>query len=104
MVHHLLNQGALVNQRDRRFGMTALHRAAFLAHCDGYLELYEYLLSRGADPSIASNDYEPYLNPGPKLPRDLCQTPAARASVEALERQYAGTPRQPLPHPDVGDW
>ncbi len=42
-VHHLLNCGAHVNQRDPR-GFTPLHRAAHLAHLDGYLELYEYLL------------------------------------------------------------
>lgn len=43
MVHHLLNNGADVNQRDDK-GLTALHRAAHLAQYDGYLELYEYLL------------------------------------------------------------
>ena len=42
-VHHLLSLGAHVNQRDRQ-GFTPLHRAAYLAHLDGYLELYEYLL------------------------------------------------------------
>lgn len=45
-VHHLLNNGAEVNQRDNR-GFTPLHRAAYLAHLnDGYLEIYEYLLVR----------------------------------------------------------
>lgn len=42
-MHHLLNNGAEVNQRDDK-GMTPLHRAAYLAQYDGYLELYEYLL------------------------------------------------------------
>ena len=42
-IHHLLNSGAEVNQRDDK-GFTALHRAAYLAHYDGYLEIYEYLL------------------------------------------------------------
>ena len=42
-MHHLLNNKAEVNQRDEK-GMTPLHRAAFLAQYDGYLELYEYLL------------------------------------------------------------
>jgi ankyrin repeat protein len=41
--HHLLNNGALVNQADGR-GWTPLHRAAHLAHLEGYLEIYEYLL------------------------------------------------------------
>lgn len=44
-MHHLLNNGAEINQRDDR-GWTPLHRAAHLAHYDGYLELYEYLLVR----------------------------------------------------------
>jgi [acyl-carrier-protein] S-malonyltransferase len=44
-VHHLLNNGAEVNQRDDK-GFTPLHRAAYLAHYDGYLEIYEYLLVR----------------------------------------------------------
>ncbi len=44
--HHLLNSGALVNQRDGQ-GWTPLHRAAHLAHLDGYLEIYEYLLVGG---------------------------------------------------------
>lgn len=42
-MHHLINNGAEINQRDER-GWTPLHRAAHLAHYDGYLELYEYLL------------------------------------------------------------
>lgn len=44
MVHYLVNMGASVNQRDNK-GMTPLHRAAFLAHVNGYLEIYEYFLS-----------------------------------------------------------
>ena len=44
------------------------YRAAYLAQYDGYLELYEYLLSRGGDPSIRTKDYDPYLNPGRKTP------------------------------------
>ncbi len=34
-----------MNQRDDR-GFTPLHRAAYLAHYDGYLEIFEYLLVR----------------------------------------------------------
>lgn len=48
-MHHLLNNGAEVNQRDEK-GMTPLHRAAFLAQYDGYLEIYEYLLVRSCSP------------------------------------------------------
>lgn len=43
MVHHLLNNGADVNQRDDK-GLTPLHRTAHLAQYDGYAEIYEYLL------------------------------------------------------------
>lgn len=46
MVHHLLNNGADVNQRDDK-GLTPLHRAAHLAQYDGYTEIYEYLLVGG---------------------------------------------------------
>ena len=42
-MHHLLNNGAEVNQADEK-GFTPLHRAAYLAQYDGYLEIYEYLL------------------------------------------------------------
>jgi hypothetical protein len=43
-LHHIIrNCPEVVNQRDDR-GFTALHRAAHLAHHDGYLEIYEYLL------------------------------------------------------------
>ncbi len=42
-IHYLLSLGAEVNQRDDK-GFTPLHRAAYLAQYDGYLEIYEYLL------------------------------------------------------------
>ena len=42
-IHHLLKNGAEINQRDDK-GFTPLHRAAYLSHYDGYLEIYEYLL------------------------------------------------------------
>ncbi|KAG1664705.1 hypothetical protein FOA52_006680 [Chlamydomonas sp. UWO 241] len=104
MLHHLLNSGAEVNQRDAK-GFTPLHRAAYLAHLDGYLELYEYLLSRGADPSIASEDYDPYLDPGCKLPADVAvEEGGTREALRALEEKYAGVEKAPQPHPDVGDW
>ena len=45
-LHHIIrNFRETVNQRDPR-GLTALHRAAFLAQYDGYLQIYEYLLVR----------------------------------------------------------
>jgi len=103
-LHHLLNLGAEINQRDSK-GFTPLHRAAFLSHFDGYLEIYEYLLSRGADPSIKTEDYDPYLNPGPKLPVEVAvDDDAIRAKLLALEKKYAKTPKAKQSHPDVGCW
>jgi [acyl-carrier-protein] S-malonyltransferase len=70
MLHHLIRKGAEVNQRDDK-GFTALHRAAYLAQYEGYLQIYEYLLSEGADPNVLTNDYDPYLNPGKKTPIEV---------------------------------
>ena len=149
-----------MNQRDDK-GFTALHRAAYLAQYDGYLEIYEYLLvrggvgqaggrgpgrapreerpgavwprrsrprparpvhpltptplphlsstakppslppsltpsrqSRGADPSLRTEDYDPYLNPGRKLPVEVAlDDEALRAKLLALERKYADVPK-----------
>lgn len=58
-LHHLLNNGAEINQRDDR-GFTPLHRAGYLAHYDGYMEIYEYLL---VDPVLAL--FFPWLQLGP---------------------------------------
>ena len=41
----MIRKGAEVNQRDDK-GFTALHRAAYLAQYEGYLQIYEYLLVR----------------------------------------------------------
>jgi len=103
MVHHLLNNGAEVNQRDQMRGYTALHRAAIVAHYPGGLELYEYLLSRGADPSLLSHDYDPYLQPGSKLPVDEAQDQIKPRLLE-LEAAYKDTPKARIPHPDIGDF
>ena len=89
MLHHLLNNGAEVNQRDEK-GYTPLHRAAYLAHYDGYLEIYEYLLSRGADPSLKTEDYDPYLNPGRKTPVEVATEDGdVRQKLVQLEKKYA---------------
>eukprot|EP00873_Tetraselmis_striata_P035122 jgi/Tetstr1/455386/TSEL_042218.t1 len=105
MVHHLLNMGAEINQRDDR-GWTPLHRAAHLAQYPGYLEIYEYLLSRGADPSILSDDYDTYLNPGKKTPADteLSCDQNVKDKILALEKLYASVPKAPETHPDIGCW
>jgi len=104
MIHHILNNGGEVNQRDKR-GFTALHRAAYLAHFEGYMEIYEYLLSRGADPSIKSEDYDPYLNPGKKLPIDVAvDDKETKSKLKDLEAKYGKTPKEREPHEDIGDW
>lgn len=93
-----------MNQRDER-GFTPLHRAAYLAHYDGYLEIYEYLLSRGADPSIRTEDYDPYLNPGCKLPVEVATDAGdTRARLLALEAKYKAVSKAKVPHPFIGDW
>ncbi|XRB13140.1 malonyl-CoA-acyl carrier protein transacylase [Pseudoscourfieldia marina] len=104
MLHHLLNNGAEINQQDDK-GFTPLHRAAYLAHYEGYLEIYEYILSRGGDPSIRTFDYDPYLNPGCKLPVDVAVDDAnVRGAIDALNKKYANVQKVRVPHADIGDW
>ena len=48
--------------------------------------------SRGADPSIRTEDYDPYLNPGHHLPIDIAsEDTTVRAKLLALDEKYAGT-------------
>ena len=103
-LHHLLNNGAEVNQRDEK-GFTPLHRAAYLAHYDGYLEIYEYLLSRGADPSLLTEDYDPYLNPGRKTAIEIAsEEKDTRDKLKKLEKKYASVKKAREPHSLIGDW
>ena len=105
MLHHILrNCPQAVNQRDVR-GFTPLHRAAYLAQYDGYQELYEYLLSEGADPTIVTEDYDPYLNPGRKTPIEVAvKDGPTRDALRFLEEKYADTKKKSKPHGDIGDW
>ena len=105
MLHHILrNCPVAINQRDPR-GFTPLHRAAYLAQYDGYLEIYEYLLSEGADPSLRTDDFDPYLDPGTKLPVDVAiKDDATRDAIRALEEKYASVPKKPEPHADISGW
>lgn len=73
IVRALVEAGAPVNARSGS-GTTALHTAAFL----GDMEVAELLLSRGADPRIASNDG--------KTPIDLARERGHAALAERLER------------------
>jgi hypothetical protein len=46
--------------------------------------------SRGADPSILTDNYDPYLNPGKKLPVEVAvEEGDTRAKLIALEKKYA---------------
>jgi hypothetical protein len=54
-------------------------------------QIYEYLLSRGADPSVLSEDYDPYLSPGAKLPLDMAvEEGPTRQLLRDLETKYQG--------------
>ncbi|XRB03005.1 S-malonyltransferase [Pycnococcus provasolii] len=104
MVHHLLNNGAEINQRDDK-GFTPLHRAAYLAQYEGYLEIYEYLLSRGGDPAIRTENYDPYLNPGRHLPVDVAvEDQNVRDALRALEKKYEHVEKVREPNEDISDW
>lgn len=50
--------------------------------------------SRGADPSIRTEEYDPYLNPGHHLPIDIaCEDEGVRAKLLDLDKKYADTPK-----------
>lgn len=61
--------------------------------------------SQGADPTILSEDFDPYLDPGRKLPVDMAiEDDEIRNKLKALEEKYAKTPKVREPHPDIGCW
>lgn len=61
--------------------------------------------SRGADPTIRSENFEPYLSPGKKLPVEVAtEDESIRSKLETLEKLYAQTPKAKEPHPDIGCW
>lgn len=63
--------------------------------------------SRGADPSLRTEDYDPYLSPGRKLPVEVAVDDdggVVRGRLLALEKKYAGVPKKAQPHPDIGCW
>lgn len=61
--------------------------------------------SRGADPSLLTEDYDPYLSPGRKLPVEVAaDDDAVRSKLLALEKKYAAVPKKRQPHPHIGCW
>ena len=105
MVHHILRHvPECINQRYSK-GFTPLHRAAYLAQFDGYLEIFEYLLSEGADPTIKCEDYDPYLNPGRRTPLELVKKDKeVHDQLVELVEKYANVEKRPEPHPCLADW
>lgn len=63
------------------------------------------LQSRGGDPSILTEDYDPYLSPGRKSPLEMAiEDESVRDKLRSLEKLYADTPKVREPHPDIGCW
>ena len=61
--------------------------------------------SRGADPGIRTEDYDPYLDPGKKIPVELAiEDEEVRAQLLALEKKYASINKVREPHPNIGCW
>ena len=49
-----------------------------------------YTQTRGADPSIRTENYDPYLSPGHKLPIEVAlEEKELRDKLKALEKKYA---------------
>lgn len=63
------------------------------------------LQSRGADPTILSENFEPYLSPGRKAPVEVAtEDEEVCSKLMALEKLYTDTPKSREPHPDIGCW
>ena len=61
--------------------------------------------SRGADPSIRTENYDPYLDPGCKTPQEVAiEDDEIQDALQNLEQKYADVPRVREPHPDIGCW
>ena len=57
--------------------------------------------TRGADPSVRTNNYDPYLSPGLKLPIEVAlDDEELRGKLKALDKKYAKASRtSPELHP-----
>lgn len=60
------------------------------AHCSLDAHHSVLLQSHGADPAILSEDFDPYLDPGRKSPRQVAsKEPAVQEALAALDMRYA---------------
>ena len=58
-----------------------------------------------ADPSLRTDDFDPYLDPGTKLPVDVAiKDDATRDAIRPLRRSARASWKKPEPHADIGDW
>eukprot|EP00884_Botryococcus_braunii_P004606 jgi/Botrbrau1/14146/Bobra.182_3s0087.1 len=101
-------RGAEVNQQEMERGWTPLHHCAYMAHHPEapYLALFEYLLQKGADPSILTTQGHKKLATGETGPQlsvlDLVVDEARgrpsgelKAQLEALIEKYKDVPKRP---------
>lgn len=63
------------------------------------------LQTKGADPSILTEDYDTYLDPGQKLAIDLAiDDDDTREKLKALDKKYSSVKKVRRPHVDIGCW
>ena len=96
-----------INQLDKQHGWTPLHRCARMVHYRHapYMEIFEYLLQRGADPNIKSRSSPGYSElgyPQVSTPLDLVvkkgfewNVGEVREKLAALISKYAHVPKAP---------
>lgn len=64
-----------------------------------------HLQSRGADPSIRTENYDAYLNPGKRTPvEEAIEEDGIRDKLRALEAKYASVQKTRQPNADIGCW
>ena len=72
---------------------------------DGFTEQCMPWQSRGADPDVLTENYDPYLDPGTKTPREVAiDDEETQDALAALEAKYAGVAKVRVPHTDIGCW
>lgn len=102
-------RGAPVNQQDRDKGWTPLMRTARMAHftCEPYMEIFEYLLSKGADPDILTYEcWEDIVRGRVGIPQsiyDVCADKGrgwkpgrCRKILRSYVDKYKDVPKEPV--------